>query len=86
MKNVLNILTYSHAIQSTMKDEETLSVNLDLLKLEGMLFDRFLQRKLRSALQIFITISDSDVSAMDRIELLLLSKIVSKGVWGKKNR
>ena len=86
MKNILNILTYSHAIQSTMKDEETLSVNLDLLKLEGMLFDRFLQRKLRSALQIFITISDSDVSAMDRIELLLLTKIVSKGVWGRKNR
>lgn len=86
MKNILNILTYSHAIQSTMKDEETLSVNLDLLKLEGMLFDRFLQRKLRSALQIFITISDSGVSANDKIELLLLSKIVSNGVLGRKNR
>lgn len=85
MKNILNILTYSHAIQSTMKDE-TLSVNLDLLKLEGMLFDRFLQRKLRSALQIFITISDSGVSANDKIELLLLSKIVSNGVLGRKNR
>ena len=85
MKNILNILTYSHAIQSTMKDEETLSVNLDLLKLEGMLFDRFLQRKLRSAVQIFITISDSDVSANDRIELLLLSKIV-RGFGIEKNR
>ena len=80
MRNVLKILTNSDGIQDSVKLEEPLSMNLNLLKVEGTFFDRYLKGKLHSALQTFMTISDSSVWTKDQVELLLLSRVLSKGV------
>lgn len=77
MENVLKI--FSNAINSTVKLEEPLPMNLNLLKVEGMFFDGFLQMKLRGALHTFMTISHSSVWTKDVMELLFLSRVVSEG-------
>ena len=80
MKNVLQILKYSDAIQCTEEIEERFQMYLRLSRLDAMHFDRFLHRKLRSALQTFRTTSDSRILTEDGLELLFLSRVVFKEV------
>ena len=80
MKNVLEILNSSHAIQCTEEIEERLEMYRRLSKLEAVKFENFLHRKLRSALRAFTAVSDSSMLCKDGQELLFLSRVVLEGV------
>ena len=80
MKNVLEILNSSHAMQCSEETEDRLQMCRKLLKLGATQFDDFLERKLRSALQTFLTISDSIMLSKNGQDLLLLSRVVFEGI------
>jgi hypothetical protein len=80
MKNVLEILNSSHAIQCTEEIEERFQMYRELSKLEAVKFENFLHRKLRSALRAFTAVSDSSMLCKDGQELLFLSRVVLEGV------
>ena len=79
MKNVLEILNSSHAMQCSEETEERLQMYQKLSKLEATNFGNFLDRKLRSALHTFLTISDSDMLSKNGPDLLFLNTVVFEG-------